>query len=135
MKKEMRRFADRILNLAQDFRFNQIGDKEQLFLNIPHVRFRHNVEGVMGWLRPNERNALYALARWLPGPFLEVGPWAGLSTLVIANGIKDSKKEKFFVTYELNPKSENYRPVENGVGFFYLAGSDRPFGCLFAGAF
>lgn len=127
-KKENRRFADRFLNLVQDFEFNQIGDLEQLFLNIPQVHFRHNVEGVKGWLRSNERDALYALARWLPGPILEVGPWVGLSTLIIANGIKDSKKEKFFVTYELNPKMENYRPVENGVGFFTLPEATVPAG-------
>jgi hypothetical protein len=82
---------------------------------------------IPGWLMPNERRALYALSRWLDGPIMEIGSWAGLSTVAIAEGIRDSGRRRAFWAVELNPGMENSRPVEGGVGFF-VAGEDAPHG-------
>jgi hypothetical protein len=82
------------------------------------IRFDHSVEGIEGWLTPNEKRAIYALGFLAPGPILEIGSWAGLSTSCIAYGIKDSKRTIRFVAREFNPTLENFRPVQGGIGFF-----------------
>jgi len=45
------------------------------------------------WLSDDEARTLYALACWLPGPFLEIGAWAGKSTCCIALGIRDGGRQ------------------------------------------
>lgn len=90
----------------------------QLEARALRARFHRNVRGVRGWLSQRERRALYALARTLPGPFLEIGPWAGLSTSIIAYGIWDSGKPKQFITTELDPDISWWRPHNGKVGFF-----------------
>jgi predicted O-methyltransferase YrrM len=84
-------------------------------------------EKIAGWLTPQERHMLFALARWLPGPILEIGPFAGLSTTAIARAVRDSGTAKLFETVELNPTTANFRPHDDGVGFF-VPGDDRPHG-------
>ena len=86
---------------------------------INQTRFPHAVPGVAGWLSPDEQRTLYALTRYLPGPFLEIGAWAGLSTCTIAMAIRDSRKRKQFFTSELNPSMANFRPHGATIGFFY----------------
>jgi hypothetical protein len=82
------------------------------------IRFDHSVDGIEGWLTPNEKQVIYALGFVAPGPMLEIGSWAGLSTSCLAYGIKDSKRKIRFVAREFNPTFENFRPVEGGIGFF-----------------
>lgn len=91
---------------------------EELESRALRARFYRNVRGVTGWLSQRERRALYALARTLPGPFLEIGPWAGLSTSIIAYGIRDSAKPKLFITTELDPDISWWRPHNGKIGFF-----------------
>jgi hypothetical protein len=76
---------------------------------------------VDGWLSLNEQKALYGLAYYLPGPFLEIGAWVGKSTSVIARVIRDSGQEKLFQTAELGCVFEEFRPVDGGVGFLRTA--------------
>jgi hypothetical protein len=66
----------------------------------------HVLINIPGWLTANERRALYALARWAPGPTLEIGSRVGLFTTAIARGIKDSGVNKAFDTIDLNPTIE-----------------------------
>lgn len=82
-------------------------------------------DGVVGWLSWNERRALYSLARWIDGPFLEVGSWAGLSTCHIATAIRDSGTPKRFITTSLNETMSNFRDCGSSVGFFYPPESDK----------
>jgi hypothetical protein len=96
--------------------------------SLAQTRFADPLGGVAGWLSPREKQLLYAFGRWLPGPFLEVGPWVGKSTCCIASGIRDSGQRKQFISAELNPSVANFRPVENGIGFFYPADSTENMG-------
>jgi hypothetical protein len=86
------------------------------------------IDGIAGWLSPNERRALYAVTKWIDGPFLEIGSWAGLSTCHIAQAIRDSGVNKRFITTELNPGLNNFRPCGTEVAFFYPADSPTPRG-------
>jgi len=85
-------------------------------------------DGVVGWLSWNERRALYSLGRWIDGPFLEVGSWAGLSTCHIATAIRDSGKPKQFITTSLNETMSNFREYGSSIGFCYPPESDVPRG-------
>jgi predicted O-methyltransferase YrrM len=82
---------------------------------------------IAGWLTSKERQTLYSLALWLPGPILEIGPWVGLSTTAIARAIKKSMVAKSFDTVELNPSLENFREYEGKIGLF-VPGDDKPHG-------
>jgi SAM-dependent methyltransferase len=42
-----------------------------------------------GWFSANQVNLLYQLATMTPGPILEVGPWVGRSTSVIARALRE----------------------------------------------
>jgi predicted O-methyltransferase YrrM len=75
--------------------------------NSPLIEVPHHE--VPGWLSANEQRALYVIARRTDGPFLEVGPWVGLSTCYIASAIRDGGKAKRFVAAELNPTMDYYR--------------------------
>jgi hypothetical protein len=86
----------------------------------PRVRFDVRRVSAPGWLSMVEGNALYSIARWAPGPFLEIGPWLGRSTITIALGIADSGESKEFVTREINPTLANFRPTAGGMIGFYL---------------
>ena len=80
-------------------------------------------ESVPGWLTRREQKALYYAGLCLPGPFLEVGAWAGRSTTCIALGISRSTARKPFVSCELNPTAANFRQIDaDTVGFFYPPG-------------
>ena len=83
------------------------------------LHFDHDISGIDGWMSPGEGKMLYALGLTCGGPILEIGPWTGLSTAYIAYGIRDSKEKKEFVTVELNPTFENFRPVGDEIGCFY----------------
>jgi predicted O-methyltransferase YrrM len=78
-----------------------------------------------GWLSPKERQTLYALARWLPGPIIEIGSWIGLSTVAIAQGIRDSGQQKRFTAYDWGLTKDNFRKVDGGVGVF-ASGTTEP---------
>jgi predicted O-methyltransferase YrrM len=84
------------------------------------------IKDIPGWLSPNEARAIYALAKFLDGPFLEIGAWAGRSTCCIASAIRDSGVPKRFVTVDLNPTLEYFRPHGGGIGFFNPPDSARP---------
>jgi predicted O-methyltransferase YrrM len=76
-----------------------------------------------------EQRALYAVARFSPGPILEIGPWLGRSTVFIGRGIVDSGKKKEFLTCELAPTIANYRYLsEKTVGFYYPPESETSMG-------
>ena len=78
-------------------------------------------ETIAGWTLPRERQILYALARWLPGPIVEVGSWLGLSTTAIARGIRTPATPSASTRSISLPR---YVPsVENGMAFFL---SDDP---------
>lgn len=109
-------------------RFDKIRSLRELSTKISTVCLEHDLRDVPGWLRPNERKALYAVARWAPGPFLEIGSWVGLSTSYIAYGIRDSRVIKPFLAAELNPHIENYRPYDVGIGFFVPPDAEVPHG-------
>jgi hypothetical protein len=106
-----------------------LGDFSQLESRALAARSHRNVRGIAGWQSQPQRRALYALARTLDGPFLEIGSWAGLSTSIIAYGIRDSGRPKAFVTCELDPKLDWWRPLPDGrIGFFPPASPDVPCG-------
>lgn len=98
-----------------------------LMAQIWRVRVRCDTEGIQGWLSSQERRVLYALARTVPGPFAEVGSWVGLSTCIICAGIRDGGQQKEFVTHELNPTLDWFKPHGDGIGFF-PPGVHGPFG-------
>jgi hypothetical protein len=98
------------------------------YISIPTIRPKLTLPNIAGWLRPEEKKVLYALSLWLPGPFLEIGAWVGLSTSIIACGIRDSKENKQFITAELNPSIHNFKPVLDGIGFFNPVDSTTPSG-------
>jgi predicted O-methyltransferase YrrM len=93
----------------------------ELAANIAPVQFNYSLDYITGWLSSNERRALYGLAYYLPGPFLEIGSWAGLSTTCICLGIRDSKTPKKFSTTDLNPSEANFKQVGNEIAFHYPA--------------
>lgn len=82
---------------------------------------------IHGWLTRDERRIIYGLGRFMPGPILEIGSWAGLSTTAIARGIADSGEHKDFETIDLNPLVADFRPYAEGIGFF-PNGTPTPFG-------
>src|SRR5688500_4800072 len=73
--------------------YSKIESLSDLYTSLGRVRFKEPM-GVGGWLSPREQQALYALARWSPGPILEIGPWLGRSTVCLARGVQDSGVEK-----------------------------------------
>jgi predicted O-methyltransferase YrrM len=56
-----------------------------------------------------ERHVLYALARWLSGPVTEIGSWLGLSTVALAQGIRDGGSVTKLDTYDLALTEKNFR--------------------------
>lgn len=116
------------IRLGRRANYDKLSNLEELVDELPFVVIDHDFEGINGWLSLNERKALYALARWLPGPFLEIGPWVGLSTSIISYAIRESGQKKRFVTAELNPKIQNYRRYNGGIGFFVPPESSVPYG-------
>jgi hypothetical protein len=72
-----------------------------------------------GWLSEAEQRALFDLGLLLDGPMLEIGAWAGKSTSLIAKGIMRSGRQKLFISAEMGPTLENFRPIDEAtVGFF-----------------
>ena len=82
-------------------------------LKIPELDF-----DVQGWLEPQERHLLCALASSCQGPILEVGPWVGLSTLCIIEGIKCNTERRDFTTVDIFPTEQNFMRVYEGIGFY-----------------
>ena len=100
--------------------FAGVHNLEELHRALPQVVFEDKSEGISGWSSYYERRTLYALGRYVDGPLLEIGAWAGRSAICLANGIADSGKKKEFITCELAPTMDNFRPVnDKEVGFFY----------------
>jgi hypothetical protein len=109
--------------------YKKIPDLRALERSLPRVRFRSPAETIGGWMNSDEQRALYALGRFSVGPIMEIGPWLGLSTCCIAQGIRDSGSFKKFVTCELAPTLKNFRAVDaESVGFFYPEDSELPMG-------
>ena len=94
--------------------------------HIKHCPFPRAADRIQGWLHRDECRALYALAFYVSGPFLEIGSWVGKSTTCIALGIRDSGGAKRLTACELNPTLENFRPYAGGLGFFVPANSATP---------
>ncbi len=97
---------------------------------IEEMDFNKNLSGVQGWLKPAEKKALYALSIHSSGPILEIGSWVGLSSACIAYGIKDSDTSKSFVTTDLDPAIEYFRPVENNQMGLFLPGETTARVCI-----
>jgi hypothetical protein len=90
--------------------------------------FNDTRKGIKGWLTWRERKMLYGLARYATGPIIEVGSWVGLSTIAIAQGIRDSAKLKPFTTFDLPTTLDNFRKMPNGNIGFFVDHSQIPFG-------
>lgn len=105
------------------------GFKNPLMRQVGKTRFYRpqDHETIRGWMTPGERQTLYSLARHMPGPITEIGPWVGLSTVAIAQGIRDSAQTKKFVTHDLGLTTENFRPIGDKIGMF-LPDSEAPLG-------
>ena len=102
--------------------------KERLMsMQVAKTRFYRysDHQTIVGWMTPRERQMLYALAYWLPGPIVEIGSWLGLSTTAIARGIRDSGEVKRFDTYDLKLTPDMYRPCKDGMAF-YISGDPDP---------
>lgn len=93
---------------------------EDLCQKIEEITFEYALRGVQGWLSPDEKKALYALALHTTGPVLEIGSWVGLSTACIALGIRDQGRDRLFITTDLNPTLEHFRPIDNDRIAFFL---------------
>jgi hypothetical protein len=95
------------------------GFKEPLMSKVATTRFfsYSDHQSIVGWMTPRERQLLYALGLWLPGPVVEIGSWLGLSTTAIARGIRDSGEQKRFDTFDLKLTTDMYHPVEDGMAF------------------
>lgn len=59
-----------------------------------------------GWFSVNQVNVLYQLALATPGPILEVGPWVGRSTSVIARALRVRGERIPFHTVDYGIASE-----------------------------
>lgn len=56
---------------------------------------------IPGWFKPDECYRLYHLSKDTEGAILEIGHFLGRSTSFICQGIRDSKKENIFKSYDL----------------------------------
>ena len=115
-----RKYYDKFWNLFPPPDFSQITSLQKLHHVLHRVRLPVSPKEISGWMTFREQRALYALARFSPGPVLEIGAWLGRSTVCIGRGIVDSGQAKEFLTCELAPTMANYRYLPgNMVGFFY----------------
>ena len=57
--------------------------------------------GIKGWLRRDDALKLYELAYFSKGDILELGSYNGLSTSIIAEGIRDSKTKVNFLSVDI----------------------------------
>lgn len=124
------RLASRLGLRADEWQPNGTLDVGDFAQNVDRIRFRHSVEDIEGWLSPREQRILYALGRYAPGPILEIGPFAGRSTICIALGIRDSGVQKDFVTIDRFPELENFRSHPDGVALFEPKDAESPFAVL-----
>jgi hypothetical protein len=124
-----RKTWDKFWNLFPPPDFNEISSLKKLHRALPRVRLPAPAKEIPGWMSFREQRALYALARFSPGPILEIGAWLGRSTVCIGRGIVDSGQKKEFLTCELAPTMANFRLLsENTVGFFYPPESEASMG-------
>ena len=74
------------------------------------------IENVDGWLTNNEAEFLYRVARngYGKGVIVEIGSWKGKSTICLAKGSKDAKREK---VYAIDPHLGNTELVKQGDTF------------------
>lgn len=118
--KAVRLVTETVWQLGPAPDLDRVRTLRQLHRALPHFHLPNPPDAIHGWLTRKEQRALYALGRTVPGPILEVGAWLGKSTVCIARGIHDSNVRKEFVTCELGPTLDNFRPVdERTMGFYY----------------
>lgn len=75
------------------------------------------IKCIKGWFEPNEQDLLETLAMTIEGPILELGPWVGLSTMTIINGMVKANNIHEFVTVDLFPTMDNFIIEGNQVWF------------------
>jgi len=75
---------------------------------------------IPGWFKPAECEKLYQLILETNGDILEIGHFLGRSTSFICQGIRDSKKDRTFRSYDLG--FTNYNEVQKFYHEMY--GSD-----------
>lgn len=61
-----------------------------------------SVEPIPGWLRTEDANKLYELARSTPGPILEIGTYRGKSAVLIALALRDAQRETMLYTLDVD---------------------------------
>lgn len=93
----------------------------------------YNLQGfdIPGWFKFDECVKLYELALTTDGPILEIGHFLGRSTSFICQGIRDSKIEKHFTSYDLGFTS--YEEVQKF--YFEMYGSDMKIPSMYDIAF
>ncbi len=60
------------------------------------------VQSIPGWLRPEDADKLYELARSTPGPILEIGTHRGKSAVLMALAICDSQRDAVLYTLDVD---------------------------------
>jgi hypothetical protein len=130
-------YAHQMLNAARARReFSNFEDRlASAMRRVPRIKDAKFPNDIPGWLTPQERQTLSALAFCLPGLILEIGSWVGLSTTALAMGIKDSGASKQFDTVDLNPPPEWFRPVGPDTIGFFPKDSLAPLGTCSLGSF
>ena len=60
------------------------------------------VESIPGWLRPEDAEKLYELARSTAGPILEIGTYRGKSAVLMALALKEAQRDTTVYTLEVD---------------------------------
>jgi hypothetical protein len=79
------------------------------------------VEGVAGWLEPEDSLKLYELGYLAPGPFLEIGTFRGKSTTVLASALRDAGRRVQFFSLDIDQdalESASGTLTERGLGTY-----------------
>ncbi len=66
------------------------------------VRPLELVDSIPGWLRPEDADKLYELARSTPGPILDVGTYHGKSVVLMALAAKDGERDPVLYTLDVD---------------------------------
>lgn len=97
--------------------------------NVARIPFQKPID-IPGWLTTDETKVLYALGRYTPGPILEIGSFAGLSTVCIASGIQHGGQAKTFISVDMFPEHRHFRRLTDGVAWFMRAQDTEPFAVI-----